>query len=234
VSKQFSDSNPADVGVTITCNTGLPLEQNATIAQGDGVTFVVTDFEADTMDCEVTESPVPEGYGAAYSTNGGFTFPSFESCVYEDVGFGAENTCLIVNDLDQVLVEVSKSWIDENPGFDHVNYAEAQFDCQNEQYGIHAFGILEFVGDDAVDGFFVFPRWDGTTSCTITETVVEGGVDFDDTECQQLQVLPGSGASCTLYNTRLYEGIPTLSQYGLALLALLMLGMGLVGYRRIA
>ncbi len=35
-------------------------------------------------------------------------------------------------------------------------------------------------------------------------------------------------------NTRIYEGIPTLSQYGLALMALLMLGVGLVGFRRFA
>jgi hypothetical protein len=31
-----------------------------------------------------------------------------------------------------------------------------------------------------------------------------------------------------------FEGIPTLNQYGLALLALLMLGVGAVGLRRFA
>jgi hypothetical protein len=31
-----------------------------------------------------------------------------------------------------------------------------------------------------------------------------------------------------------FEGIPTLSQYGMALMALLMLGMGFVAVRRIA
>jgi hypothetical protein len=32
--------------------------------------------------------------------------------------------------------------------------------------------------------------------------------------------------------TAFYEGIPTLSQYGMAILALLMLGIGMVGFRR--
>ena len=32
--------------------------------------------------------------------------------------------------------------------------------------------------------------------------------------------------------TVFFEGIPTLSQYGLALMALLMLGIGFVGMRR--
>jgi hypothetical protein len=35
-------------------------------------------------------------------------------------------------------------------------------------------------------------------------------------------------------NTVFFEGIPTLSQYGLALMALLMLGVGMVGFRRFA
>ena len=42
------------------------------------------------------------------------------------------------------------------------------------------------------------------------------------------------GDSCTITNTIFFEGIPTLNQYGLALMALLMLGIGLVGFRRFA
>jgi hypothetical protein len=37
---------------------------------------------------------------------------------------------------------------------------------------------------------------------------------------------------CTITNTSFFEGIPTLNQYGLAILALLMLGVGFVGFRR--
>jgi hypothetical protein len=45
-------------------------------------------------------------------------------------------------------------------------------------------------------------------------------------------LLVGENASCTIYNTVFFEGIPTLSQYGMAILALLMLGAGFVGFRR--
>ena len=38
--------------------------------------------------------------------------------------------------------------------------------------------------------------------------------------------------SCEFTNTVFFEGIPTLSQYGLAIMALLMLGVGFVGFRR--
>ena len=45
---------------------------------------------------------------------------------------------------------------------------------------------------------------------------------------------PGDSATCGFTNTVFFEGIPTLSQYGLALMALLMLGVGMVGFRRFA
>jgi hypothetical protein len=33
-------------------------------------------------------------------------------------------------------------------------------------------------------------------------------------------------------NTVFFEGIPTLNRYGIAVMALLMLGVGMVGYRK--
>lgn len=88
------------------------------------------------------------------------------------------------------------------------------------------------MGDGAVDGFFLFPHWDGSTECEVSETVLEGGVEVDDGDCQSLLVAPGEDVECTIVNTRLYEGIPTLGGYGLGLLALLMLGVGLAFARR--
>ena len=78
----------------------------------------------------------------------------------------------------------------------------------------------------------MFPHWDGETTCTVTENLVEGGIEVDSSDCQSVSVLVGGSAACTIVNTRLYEGIPTLSQYGLGVLALLMLGMGFVAVRR--
>ena len=47
-----------------------------------------------------------------------------------------------------------------------------------------------------------------------------------------MRVSVGSGDSCVMTNTVFFEGIPTLNQYGMAIMALLMLGMGFVGFRR--
>ncbi len=229
VLKDFNDDNTAEVDVQISCNTGLPLMQPGTVAEGDGVTFVVTDFVEGDLNCEITEVGL-DGYTASYDS--GFAV-SDTSCVYNGVAYDTIQTCTITNTLDAVDVEVTKWWMDENPQFDATNFAEASYSCTNELFG-EVFGTLEFLGDGAVDSFSVFPAWDGSTTCTVSETVVEGGIEFDDSECASLSVTPGNGASCNIYNTRLYEGIPTLSHYGLALMALLMLGVGFVAFRRVA
>lgn len=229
VDKDFDDDNPGEVEVTISCNTGLPLEQTTTISEGDGVVFVVDDFADGEMNCEVSESGELLGYESEYD-NG--TTISEEACVFEGVGLGGGYACTIENTLLAVEVEVSKFWVDENPQFNNDNYTEAIYDCVNEQFGSSAMGSLEFVGQEDVDSFTVFPHWDGSTSCSVTEVVVEGGVEFDDSDCQDLSVTPGVGASCSLVNTRFYEGIPALDRNGLAILVLLMLGIGFTGLRR--
>lgn len=230
VVKTFDDGNPGSVEVTLSCNTGLPLVQSDDIAEGDDVTFVVTDFADGTMDCEVTETAGFDGYAQSYYD---LTTTSPDSCVFEDVALNSGQGCEISNSLQFVTVEVTKEWIDENPQFDAVNYAEATYTCSNEQF-VETFGSLEFFGNPDTEGFDVFPHWDGTTTCTVTESVVEGGVEADASDCQSVSVTVGGSASCTIVNTRMYEGIPTLSQYGLALMAFLMLGLGFVAFRRMS
>ena len=70
-----------------------------------------------------------------------------------------------------------------------------------------------------------------TSSCYVDETIIDDTVEVDN-GCGNLVVSVGNGDSCTITNTVFYEGIPTLNQYGLAILALLMLGVGMVGFRR--
>jgi len=269
--KFYNDFNPAPVDVTISCNTGLPLEQTfeldpAAVPDLDPfVEFVVTDFESGTLDCEITES-VPAGYTVFYLTFiDGQGFETVGSCPFEDVEHGetfstdpVHNLCLVVNALDPSEVTVTKEWIDENPQFNATNFAKANYFCSNLPNfldnqadaptlggvplpisGNEGFlfdpqsGSLEFLGNPGVDSFFTFANWDGGTDCEVTEQLVEGGVETDASDCDSIVLFPGDSGACTIVNTRLFEGIPTLSQYGLAVLTLLMLGFGLVAYRRL-
>lgn len=237
VSKTFDDGNPAEVDVLIECNTGLPLSQPATISEGDPVNFVVVDFEQGELNCTVTEVS-PDGYTPSYNDGDGI---SDTECSWEDLS-GGQYACAISNSLDESEVEVTKVWIDENPQFDAVNIADALWSCSNvssvcdedEGFGNSCnSGSLDFFGNPATDSFYVYPDWDGGTTCNVTEVFLpDGGVEVDDSDCQGITLFPGDSGSCTIYNTRLYEGIPTLSQYGLGVLVLLMMGVGMVAFRR--
>jgi hypothetical protein len=238
VAKNFDDDNPAEVEVTLSCNTGLPLEQTFDLSEGNPVNFVVGNFEQGALDCEISED-VPAGYTASYQSSDNVGDP-LVSCEYEDLS-GGQYSCAITNSLEQVDVDVTKVWIDENPQFNGANIAEASWSCSNVAFpcldGIIFNGCdsgnLNFFGNPGEDSFSVYPSWDGGTTCSVSEVeVLDSNVEIDDSECDSVVVFPGTGGSCTIYNTRLYAGIPTLSQYGLAVLALLMLGVGLVGFRR--
>jgi hypothetical protein len=79
---------------------------------------------------------------------------------------------------------------------------------------------------------FTYPP-DSPATCSASEDVEESGVESVALGCSGTSLSAAGSHTCTFTNTVLFEGIPTLSQYGLALLALLTLGVGFVGLRRI-
>jgi len=221
VTVDFDDNNPGTVEATLECNTGQPLSQSLDISEGAGVSFVVVNFEDGVMDCDVSITDAP-GYTAS------------AGCEFADVADGSSNPCDFDLTVDFVTVEVMKSWIDENPQFNNDTFASADYSCGNVFNGSgysSQNGNLNFVGLEASDFINLRPHWDGSTSCTVFEGPISGA-ESDASDCEDVPVFLGQDNSCTIYNTRLYEGIPTLSQYGLGILALVMLGVGFIALRR--
>jgi len=260
VTKDFDDDNPAGVEVSMVCNTGLPLQQSGVIHDPDAadlgpgdftfVDFVIVDFEPGAMDCDIAEV-VPAGYTESYfadvGDNGvaGSIFADDDGCHYEGVE-SADFICEITNELQSVPVTVFKEWIDEHPEYQLPTFAEITLWCNEPIFFLVAeaeqgagsaeganglYTATTYIQPGSPGNFSVYPHWDGSTFCFVTETP-EAGVIQDLSDCENIPLAPGQGGECTVVNTRLFAGIPTLSQYGLILLALLMLGVGLVGFRR--
>lgn len=265
VTKYFADGNDVDeVEVAIDCNTGLILDQDKDLGDGESVEFVVTSFTAGALSCTITEVG-QAGYAAEYN-NISAAVINDESCEYLEIAGGEAFECEITNTPLPVEVTVTKEWIFESSSASDIDtrytltlYCDAEIE-DGFQFG-KAFNVDSpalivqpvcglffpdnvqgteayadwckvFPGDGA--GMFtarVIPEFPGS-NCYWVESGQDPTVEVDQSDCASLTISAGSGAACTITNTVFFEGIPTLSQYGMALLALLMLGVGLVSFRR--
>jgi len=230
VTKTFSDGSTYDVDVTLTCTTGLPLTQPATITGGDptGVTFVVTDIVGN-VDCEVTESGSPAGYTPVY--NGG------AGCSWSNNELTAVNTCAISNTAKPGNFTANMEWNVVNEDGDDTNEAAAvTITCDSAIVGGTESGSYWTLTSVLSDGGSLTATVNTTTgpaSCWATQSITASAVESTD-DCGARPITAGGSSSCTFVNTVFFEGVPTLSQYGLAILALLMLGVGFIGMRRFA
>jgi subtilisin-like proprotein convertase family protein len=232
VTKDFTDDNPGEVNVTLDCTTGLILDQDKLIAEGETIEFVVTSFDSGELNCTITEDD-ETGYSAEYLSNG---VSSAVECSFEGVGFGATNTCNIINTPDPVTLTANKTWLYPSSEVDTPEFFDLYFRCDNEivnggfdgnYWYYDAYGLE---GDVSTD-ISVIPSWDGG-SCRVTESTYDSYIEQDVSDCQNVAIELDTDASCDIINTVFYEGIPTLSHYGLAILALSMFGLGMVGFRR--
>jgi len=172
-----------------------------------------------------------------------------------------ESGCAITNDPDPVEVTVNKDWVIDGSGGDALDPAYSLILLCDEEIvggeycdfptlqggnksGIYGecdgnsgqwIKVLTKTGtgdtEDATYTADVVPDWENGTDCEVHENVYDSSVEVD-TDCDGLTVSIGEGTECTVTNTVFYEGIPTLSQYGMAIMVLLMLGVGFVGFRR--
>lgn len=233
VTKDFTDGNPMDVEVTLTCTTGLPLIQDTTISEGNDVVFVITSFTAGELDCVVSEE-VPAGYSPGYTasatTGVGLFSNDDQGCHFEDIDAG-DFVCEIVNTPALVPITIVKEWVIEGNVGDSVDTRYSlRLECEKP------IGLVDVVESDISATFIVpvVPQYPDT-DCWVEETVFDSAVEVDN-GCKDLKVSAALGSDpdpCLITNTVIFEGIPTLSQYGMAILALLMLGAGLAGFRRL-
>jgi hypothetical protein len=228
VTKTFSDGRDDEVQVTLTCNSGLPLEQDFTIeGGGDGVLFVVTELQGTDTVCEVTESGGPDGYTPVFNNGAG--------CEWTGV-VGGLRTCRITNEAEPATFTVNKEWVIEGAVRHEVlEQVGVTIICNNPIEGGYYTGVDyrwsdPVYGDDSVS--VSVDTTERSAECQAWEDVLsQSGIESSD-DCGVRTIPAGGSSSCTFTNTVFFEGIPTLSQYGMAIMALLMLGVGFVGLRR--
>ena len=249
VSKFFNDGNTGEVDVTLDCNTGLPIVQTQGVSEGNPVNFVVTAIDAtqEGPNCRVyeeTESGYSPNYEVPAQSCHPFTGDCFAvndqaptGCFFEDIhpnDGGSQNFCEITNTLLPSTLTVDKVWLDfdDHPSF-FINDASVQVNCSAVADGEQSSFIWYLSGNDESQSFDIYPRWQGDTVCSVTENVFEQGIISEGCD-GSFAFTPGSpAASCELTNSFFAEGIPTLSQWGLIIMTLLMMGLGMVAVRKL-
>jgi hypothetical protein len=240
VTKIFADGNDeAEITVSIDCNTGLILDQDKDLQDGDTVEFVVTDYDDGELNCTIEEDGT-SGYSAEYLAEGtGGTIEDSSVCEFTEIAGVGEFFCEITNEPDAVEIEVTKEWVIEGDNNNVDLYYQVHLYCDSVYVSAEQQTGDVYIGWDEGEGpgsdthtFNVQPSFP-SSSCWVEESVYDSAIEVDN-GCGSLTVSAGVGASCTITNSVFFEGIPTLSQYGMAIMALLMLGVGFVGFRRFA
>lgn len=209
------------VEATVTCNAGIPLSSTAMVGQAaaDRVAFTVTEFTPGS--CDVTFADVPYD---------GWQYDGDQSCT----GLTASDSCTALVVPAPVAFEVTVDWEiseDADPGVGAGAFVIMA--CGGERGGIYTLTSLPAGPgvDMPITITGLVPDAEGDSLCVALLDGLESAVDVDTNECL-VPLVVGSDAVCVFSATAFYEGIPTLSQYGMALMALLMLGVGFVGFRR--
>ncbi|MGD8681734.1 MAG: IPTL-CTERM sorting domain-containing protein [Lysobacterales bacterium] len=249
----FTNGYEGTGSVTLTCNNGEPLVQTFDISPGLPVNFVITqlDFVDPDVNCQVTLDAIDDGYvGSSFTANAVLTDGA---CLFSATPEAGEapfnltldraNTCEIVAEPVASTFEVSKQWLFEgnsvNDGSDISQDATIHVYCSPAAINTGpSFGQVDWWaypnGDDGFSYGF-YPSPEGGTTCYAVESGLDSSVESDQGCASGTDFEVGDGTKgCTITNTVFFEGIPTLSHWGLAILAVLTLGVGLVGFRRFA
>ena len=255
---RISDQSEATVTATLICNTGTPLDQVADISPGIGNNnkFIVEEFDLSdpAFGCEITISELP-GYTILNAlANGIGTQNKNDSCLFDTVSLNPPDTFdnLIVDNrciFDLIPLPfkytIHKDWdFDSDEGVDQ--FAMIKWHCNNTEddisgsvYNTH--GGTYFIDGTQNDEYVVdhlYANPDTSkypTRCFAIETVFDSAIESDQGCFRKGGTVfgfPAEPKHCTIVNSVFFEGIPTLNQYGLAIMALLMLGVGFVGFRR--
>jgi hypothetical protein len=210
----------------------------------DKVIFVVDNFSLeDFISCEITPSSLTGFEVIDIFTNGEATEEG--TCLWTDdagnLDVEVDNYCTFVMAPLAFVYVVEKEWAFESD-VDVSQRFSINWECSNVLTSTYdgltnASGYFKGEGDEEFSVTTLRPNpWAAPgeeSSCHAIENTYDSAVESDQGCDGAVTFVVGDvEKGCTIVNTVFFEGIPTLSQYGLAVMALLMLGVGFVGFRR--
>jgi hypothetical protein len=231
-SVEFTNSGLGTATATITCNSGIPLVQDHPISELEGVGFVVAGMIIDS-ECSIGLTDVP-GYVIRAESNG---LDTGSRCFFDIDVLDDTDLCSFIAAPLPFVYQVAKIWpVGDLNGVSQL--ATFHWQCNNVAVDAVSNDFINIDGNWTMLGegeftrsFFANPI--GGSWCSTLEIAFDSAVESDQGCATPISFVIGDTIKgCTITNSVFFEGIPTLSQYGMAIMALLMLGVGFVGFRR--
>jgi len=250
---QGGNTNAIEVTGHLSCTGAVTTQQDVIFtATTDAVLFVydiINVPEGQQVDCKAWET-VPDNYTAVYNVTscpdgncGDTDDGGLDYCFFPAVDYDEEYRCVVTNTPDPAEITVNKTWVIEGASQGFNEYHEIGVYCDDDEEVLSEGACYKQSGetwhcvDNAVDGEYVFTvvnPYYPASECYVWENNWDSVIEVDNgcSDGEYFDVSAGDVTECEIVNTVFFEAIPTLSQYGMAILALLMLGVGLVGFRR--
>ena len=181
IRKDFTDDNPAEVTVNLTCDTGVPFDNNDNSAsESEPSVWSVDGFDPLTQ-CHVTET-TPSGYVEQANNCSTFTMPLP----------GTPVTCTITNTPTTATLTVSKDYQGGGPE-DQVTVTVT---CSNPSAQVTG----PQPADEGLDAVFTLTHFTDEDTCTASEGAPPAGYTADESGCLNVSITNGGTPSCTITN----------------------------------
>jgi hypothetical protein len=213
----------APLAVTLSCGAEGPLNASAIVKPGESETFTIPVGANRPLTC-VVGAPSPPGRTLRFLGDGGSRFEASDSgCVFTGVEPGHANFCQLRVEGQGTSLTVYKKWIGaERQEKDVQIWLSCNGSVNPQPRAINA---------NAPGGWKLDVSDPEGVLCDVHE---ERRDDFvsDETDCQNLLILPGAREECTMVNTKVVKLIQMLNRYGLVAMILVFLAAGLVAVRK--
>ena len=227
VDARLGEGAPDGLPVNLRCGPVPDGEQRATqsgwLPREGSTVFEVTVPPAEGWTCNVS-AEAPPGLYVRYRGDGGSAVDiDRDGCRFSEILAGHANFCQIQVRGQATSITVYKRWIGatrEEPDvqIELVCGGQPVAGVRNINAGKPGGWALDLTDPEGI-------------LCDVLERENESFVP-DPGDCRNLLILPGSEEECTMVNTKVVKMIDMLNRYGLAIMILIFMAVGMVAARR--
>jgi len=224
VDAKVDQSILSQLDVRLGCDSATPSVQRVTLDFDGTHEFTVNVRGKKGASCTLV-ARLPTGQNVTYVGDGGSVINMDDhGCHFTGVAAGHSNFCQVHVENEMTRLTVYKKWIGGTGEEPNVNI---HLVCNHEMQGIPL-----WISSDSSQTWELEVAGSDGIRCSVHEEEADT-FRKDQSDCNNLLIMPGTDEECTLVNTKVVKRIETLNRYGLGAMILIMLAAGLLAIKRL-